>query len=78
MNATLRLGLIGLSITLALNVFGVLVLRQVAAQVFIDGWWSVWFPSFIVWFVIAMSGLGPQSGVREGRDPKHSRTMESD
>jgi len=72
MNATLRLGLIGLSITLALNVFGVLVLGQAAARVFTDGWWSVWFPSFIVWFVIAMSRLGPQSGRREGRDPKHS------
>ena len=47
MNATLGLGVIGLSITLALNVFGVLVLRQAAARVFTDEWWSVWFPSFI-------------------------------
>jgi hypothetical protein len=41
MNATLGLGLIGLSITVALNVFGVLVLRQAAARVFTDNWWSV-------------------------------------
>ena len=72
MNATLGLGVIGLSITLALSVFGVLVLRQAAARVFTDEWWSVWFPSFIVWFVIAMSGLGPQCSRREGRDPTHS------
>ena len=72
MNATLGLGVIGLSITLALNVFGVLVLRQAAARVFTDEWWSVWFPSFIVWFVIAMSRLGPQCSRREGRDPTHS------
>src|SRR2546426_808259 len=65
MNATLGLGVIGLSITLALNVFGVLVLRQAAARVFTDEWWSVWFPSFIVSFVIAMSGLGPQCSRRE-------------
>ena len=71
MNAMLRLGLIGLSITLALNVFGVLVLRQAAARALTDDWWSVWFPSFVVWFVIVMAGLGPQSSRREGPDPKH-------
>ena len=72
MNATLGLGVIGLSITLALNVFGVLVLRQVATRVFTDEWWSVWFPSLIAWFVTAMSRLGPQCSRREGRDPTHS------
>jgi hypothetical protein len=60
MNATLRLGLIGLSITLALNLFGFLILRQAAARFLTDEWWSVWFPSFIVWFAIAMTGLGRQ------------------
>jgi uncharacterized membrane protein len=71
MNTTLRLGLIGLSITVALNLFGVLVLSQAAARVLADEWWSVWFPSFVVWFVIVMAGLGPQSSRREGSDPKH-------
>jgi len=72
MNSALGLGVIGLSITLALNVFGALVLRQAAARAFTDEWWSVWCPSFIVWFVIAMSRLGPQCSRREGRDPTHS------
>lgn len=73
MNATLRTGLIGLSITLALNLFGFLVLRQAAARFLSHDWWSVWFPSFIVWFGIAMTGLRRRSsGSREGQDPKHS------
>jgi hypothetical protein len=73
MNATLRLGLIGLSITLALNVFGLLVLRQPAARFLTNDWWSVWFPSFIVWFVIAIVGRARRSpGSREGRDMKHT------
>lgn len=57
MNATLRLGLIGASITLAVNLFGLLILRQAAAQFFTQDWWSVWFPSFVVWLGIAIVGL---------------------
>lgn len=41
MNATLTLGLIGLSIILGLNLFGFLVLRQAAARFFAGDWWSV-------------------------------------
>ena len=71
MNATLRLGLIGLCITLAINLFGVLVLRQAAARFFADDWWSVWFPSFIVWLSITITGLRRRSsGSREGQDAK--------
>jgi hypothetical protein len=67
MNATVRVGAIGLSITLAINLFGLLVLRQAAAQFFTHDWWSVWFPSFIVWLVITIIGLGRQrSGKRQG------------
>lgn len=60
MNATLRVGLIGSSITLAINLFGFLVLRQPAARIFADDWWSVWFPSFAVWLVMTFIGLGRQ------------------
>ena len=71
MNATLRLGLIGLSITLAINLFGLLVLRQAAARFFTDDWWSVWFPSFIVWLSITITGLWRRfSGSQKGQDPK--------
>ncbi len=67
MNAMLRLGVIGSSVTLALNVFGLLVLRQPAARFFADDWWSVWFPSFIVWVALAITGLARRSsGSREG------------
>ncbi len=73
MNATVRLGLIGSSITLALNVFGVLVLRQTAARFFSDDWWSVWFPSFVVWLSITIVGLGRQrSGSQAERDGRPS------
>ncbi len=58
MNATLRLGLIGSSITLATNLFGLLVLRQTAAEFFTDDWWSNWFPTFAVWLGITIVGLG--------------------
>lgn len=56
-NTTLRVGLIGLSITLALNVFGLFVLRQAAARFLTGDWWTVWFPSFIAWF--CMTTMGP-------------------
>lgn len=73
MNATLRLGLIGSAITLALNLFGFLVLKQAAARFFADGWWSTWFPSFIVWLGITMVGLGRQhSGRQREQDARHS------
>lgn len=73
MNTTLRVGLIGLSITLALNLFGLFVLRQAAARFLTDDWWSVWFPSFIVWFGMTITGLLRRSArSREGQDPKRS------
>jgi len=73
MNATLRLGLIGSSITLALNVFGFLVLKQAAARFFTGDWWSTWFPSFIVWLGITIVGLARQRSGRQGeQDARHS------
>jgi hypothetical protein len=73
MNTTLKLGLIGSSITLALNLFGTLVLKQHAARFFTDDWWSTWFPSFIVWLGITIVGLGRQlSGRRREKDARHS------
>jgi len=55
-----KVGVIGLSTTLAINLFGLFVLRQAAAQFFTGDWWSVWFPSFIVWLVMTTIGLGRQ------------------
>lgn len=53
-----KLGVIGLSITLAINLFGLLVLRQAAAQFFTGDWWSVWFPSYLAWLVVTLIGVG--------------------
>lgn len=64
MTATLRLGLIGLSVTLGLNVFGLLVLGQPAARFLASEWWSVWFPSFVVWISIATMGLSRHHRLR--------------
>ena len=58
MNAIAKVGVIGLSITLATNLFGLFVLRQAAAQFFTGDWWVVGFPSFIVWLVLTMIDLG--------------------
>jgi hypothetical protein len=72
MKRTLTFGLIGLSITLALNLVGSLVLRQAAARFFTDDWWSVWFPTFIVWTVITITGLVRRSSGKLGHDLKPS------
>ncbi len=58
MNTLLRVGLIGLCINLVLNLFGLFVLAQPAARFFSDEWWSVWFPTFVVWVVLTIVGLG--------------------
>lgn len=58
MNTTVKIGAIGLSITLALNIFALLVLEQDAARFFTGEWWSVWFPASIVWLVMTIVGLG--------------------
>ena len=60
MNNMLKVGLIGLAITLVLDFAGILIFRQPAAQFFAGDWWSVWFPSFLVWIVIAIIGIGRQ------------------
>ncbi len=48
-----NMGLIGLSITIVLNLFNQYVLG-------IGGgvWWSLWFPIYSVWFVFLVIGIG--------------------
>jgi len=48
-----KMGLIGLSITIVLNLFNQYVL-DVGGGV----WWSVWFPIYLVWFVFLVIGIG--------------------
>ncbi len=51
-------GLVGLSIGLTLNLVALLVLKRHSAEFFSTGWWSTWFPSYAVWLVFAIAGLG--------------------
>ena len=46
------MGLIGLSITLVLNIFMTVVLGVGG-----EAWWS-WWPYYIVWLVLLVIGLG--------------------
>jgi hypothetical protein len=57
-NALLRLGLIGLSITLVLNLLGDFGFHRSTALFFTEHWWTSWFPSWIVWVVLTIIGLG--------------------
>ena len=57
------MGLIGLLITLGLNLFNHFV-RGVGGNV----WWSVWFPGYVVWFVFLIIGLGLSKKNRPGPD----------
>ena len=54
--AFLRMSAIGLFGTLALNMFALLVLEQSAAQFLAHGWWSAWFPCYVVWSVFTLTG----------------------
>ena len=49
----IRMGLIGLSISFVLNLFNYFVMGVGG-----EYWWSVWFPTYIVWFVFLIIGLG--------------------
>ena len=52
-NTYVRMGLIGLSISFVLNVINYYVLGVAG-----DDWWSRWFPSYLVWFVFLIIGIG--------------------
>ena len=49
----IRMGLIGLSISFVLNLFNYYVLGVGG-----ENWWSVWFPTYSVWFVFLIIGIG--------------------
>jgi|GEM_PF-954643 len=57
-NRMLTVGLVGLSIHLALNLLGIFVFHKAAAVFFSEQWWTSWFPSMLVWVVFIITGLG--------------------
>ena len=65
------IGLVGLAITIALNLVALLMLKKASAEYFSDKWWSDWFPSYIVWLVsiiIGFAGCCRQKSVDTKRD----------
>jgi len=48
-----KMGLIGLSISIVLNLF-----NQYVLAVGGEAWWSMWFPIYLVWFVFLVIGIG--------------------
>jgi uncharacterized membrane protein len=59
-NRLLLVCVVGFTVVVMLNLFGLLALKQPAAHFFSVRWWSVWFPSYVVWLVIASVGVGRQ------------------
>jgi hypothetical protein len=48
------MGLVGLAITIALNLVALLLLKKAEAEYFSGKWWSVWFPSYTVWLTFTV------------------------
>ena len=57
-NYMLIWGIVGISITIPLNLIGHYILHQPAAQIFSNGWWSTWFTSHMIWVSLGLAGLG--------------------
>jgi len=50
------IGLVGLAITIALNLVALLMLKKASAEYFSDQWWSDWFPPYAVGLVFTIFG----------------------
>ena len=64
------MGLIGLAITIVLNLVALLILKKTSAEYFSDKWWSYWFPSYIVWLIFTTIGFASYCWQKIG-DTKH-------
>jgi hypothetical protein len=51
------IGLVGLAITIVLNLVALLIFKKASAEYFSGGWWSSWFPFYIVWLVFTIIGF---------------------
>jgi hypothetical protein len=51
------MGLVGLAITIALNLVAWFVLKRHSAEYFSPDWWSTWFPNYTIWFTFSVVGL---------------------
>ncbi len=64
------IGLVGLAITIGLNLVALLVLKRASAEYFSDQWWSDWFPQHIVWLVFIIIGFACRCS-KKSVDTKH-------
>jgi len=60
-NPLTYIALIGLSIHLVLNLLGIFLFHKPAAVFFTEQWWSSWFPLWLVWGVLTITGIGIRS-----------------
>ena len=51
------MGFCGLVITVATNLIALLIFNKAAAHFLSSGWWSTWFPSYMVWMVFLFMAL---------------------
>ena len=56
-NPFLKIGAIGFAIVLLINLFVALFLQQPSAIPFQADWYSIWLPSYMVWFVFLTIGI---------------------
>jgi hypothetical protein len=66
-------GSFGLVLTVILNFVGLFVFHRSSSVFFSQKWWTVWFPSYLVWIVFTFSGLAigcanwkTRRGLRQG------------
>ena len=52
----IRLGIAGVVIAAMLNVLALFYFESASGKVFSDGWWSSWFPLYLVFGVILLVG----------------------
>jgi hypothetical protein len=56
-----RLAVIGLPLTVALNLVGLFVFHRHSSVFFSEAWWNAWFPNYFVWamfgFIGAVTGI---------------------
>lgn len=52
------IGVLGLLITVAMNLLSLVLFRRPAAEFLSHGWWLSWFPSYLLWTTFLFISLG--------------------
>jgi hypothetical protein len=51
-----RLGIIGLMITVGMNLAGHFIFHRHSSEFFSPAWWSAWYPVYLVWAILLFAG----------------------